>query len=69
MGLVSLVSDIPVPERMLQFDLWFLLAITVAFIGWLVVFRRLSRAFGVVCLAVYLAYVASLFLSGRVPAV
>ncbi|MEX2641989.1 MAG: calcium/sodium antiporter [Acetobacterales bacterium] len=69
MGLVSLVSDIPVPARMLEFDLWFLLAMTVAFIGWLIVFRRLSRAFGIVCLVVYLTYVASLFLSGRVPAV
>lgn len=69
MGVVALVSDVPVPERMLNFDLWFLLALTVVFIGWLLAFRRLSRPFGIVCLVIYAGYVASLYVTGRVPSV
>ncbi len=66
MGVVSLVADVPVPERVLAIDFWFLLVLTGAFVGWLIAFGRLSRLVGVACVVVYAVYVTTLFVGGSV---
>jgi cation:H+ antiporter len=61
MGLVTLVSPLPVPKRILAFDLWFMLAATVGFIAWMTLRHRLPRPLAVGFLAIYAGYLAWLY--------
>jgi cation:H+ antiporter len=58
MGLVAAVKPIPIPPQILEFDLWFMLAITLILLGMLIFRGGLSRAAGIVFLAVFCAYTA-----------
>ena len=66
MGVVALAADVPVPDRMLEIDFWFLLGLTVAFVGWLIAVGSLSRLVGVACVTIYGIYVITLFAGGLV---
>lgn len=58
MGLVAAVKPIPIPPQILQFDLWFMLAITVALLASLIFRGGLSRGLAVIFVAVFCAYTA-----------
>ncbi|PKP69824.1 MAG: sodium:proton exchanger [Alphaproteobacteria bacterium HGW-Alphaproteobacteria-4] len=60
LGVAGLVGPLPMPEQMLRFDLWVMLAVSLAlgpfvFRGW-----PIGRRVGVVLVATYAAYVAAL---------
>jgi cation:H+ antiporter len=58
MGLVAAVKPIPIPAQILVFDLWFMLAVTIALLASLIFRGGLSRALAVVFLIVFCAYTA-----------
>jgi len=58
MGLVAAVKPIPVPPQILQFDLWFMLAVTVALLTSLIFRGGLSRGFAAAFVALFCAYTA-----------
>lgn len=55
-GLVGLVVPIPIPAQILQFDLWFMLAVTVMLLGLLLTRGKLSRTTGALFLVLFVAY-------------
>ena len=57
-GLVGLIVPIPIPAQILVFDLWAMIAITVALLALLILRGGLSRAAGAVFLATFVAYTA-----------
>lgn len=71
LGLTAIAVEVPFADRIIEFDLWVLLAVTVLLLLFMLSGRRLSRGEGLVLLALYSAYVASQFwgLSGTVPGV
>jgi cation:H+ antiporter len=58
MGLVAAVKPIAVPPQILQFDLWFMLAVTAAFLASLLLRGGLSRGLASLFLVVFIAYTA-----------
>lgn len=56
MGIVAAVTPVPIPAQMLQFDLWFLLAITLMLGLWIRFLPRISRLSGCGFLALYISY-------------
>lgn len=58
MGLVATVKPIAVPPQILSFDLWFMLAVTIVFIGLLIFRGGVSRGFAIVFLLTFCAYTA-----------
>ena len=58
MGLVAAVKPIPIPPQILQFDLWFMLAVTVALLASLIFRNGLSRGLAAIFVAVFCAYTA-----------
>jgi cation:H+ antiporter len=58
MGLVAVISPIPVPPQILIFDLWFMLAATAVLLFFLLVRRGLSRPIGALFLAAFVGYTA-----------
>ena len=58
MGIVPLTGTISVPEKIVHFDLWAMLGITLAFVLLLQFFKSLGRSIGVVFLLFYALYVA-----------
>jgi len=61
MGVVALVRPMAVPERILRFDLWAMVGVTVAFIGLTMVTRRIGRGMATAFLVIYVGYVIALF--------
>jgi cation:H+ antiporter len=57
-GLVGLVVPIPIPEQILVFDLWAMIAVTVALLFCLLFRGGLSRPVGAVFLGAFVAYTA-----------
>jgi len=57
-GLVGLIVPIPIPAQILVFDLWAMIAVTVALLSLLIFRGGLSRAAGAVFLATFVAYTA-----------
>ena len=58
MGLVATVTPVPIPQQMLDFDLWFLLAITGILAFWVRRLNIMNRVAGLSFLACYLGYVS-----------
>jgi cation:H+ antiporter len=56
MGLVAAVKPIPVPPQILQFDLWFMLAVTAALLATLLWRGGLSRGVASLFLVAFVAY-------------
>jgi cation:H+ antiporter len=63
MGTVSLVTRLQVPTKIVDFDLWVMLGVTMFFVAWMIFTRRLGRPLALVFLAVYGAYVAVQYLA------
>jgi cation:H+ antiporter len=55
-GLVGLVVPIPIPQQILVFDLWFMVAVTVLLLSLLLFRGGLTRTVGVLFLAGFVAY-------------
>jgi cation:H+ antiporter len=68
-GVVSLVAPIHIPEQILRFDLWFMLATSMFLVGWIVLTNRLGRAIAAVMLLLYAGFVASQFYGWTASAV
>ena len=62
LGVAALVRPLSIHERILGFDQWFMLAVTVVLLVFLYTGRRLSRIEGALLLAGYIGYVAIGFL-------
>jgi cation:H+ antiporter len=58
MGLVGVVTPIPVPAQILAFDLWLMIAVTGALLAFLLLRGGLSRPVGAAFLAGFVAYTA-----------
>jgi len=61
MGIVSLVTPLPVPAEIVDFDLWVMLGITFVFVPWMMTRRRLGRRLGAVFLVAYASYIFALY--------
>lgn len=61
MGVVAAITPVPVPQQMLQFDLWVLLGITCVLGIWVRCLKSINRLSGAVFLAFYAAYVIWLY--------
>lgn len=61
LGVSSLLQTLPFPHRMVVFDQWVLLGVSVAVLAMLWTGRRLSRVEGAVFLAAYAAYLVATF--------
>ena len=57
-GVVAIVSPLPVVDQILSFDLWVMLAATIAILPMLVLGWRLSRLTAIVFLMLYCGYIA-----------
>ena len=64
MGLVATVTPVPVPQKMLQFDLWFLLAITIVLSLWVRMLPQIGRAAGAGFVLLYCGYVVWQYTGG-----
>jgi cation:H+ antiporter len=62
MGLTALFIPIPVPEALLRFDLWVMLAAVLVLAPFIWSGRKISRSAGVVFVLAYLAYIATVFM-------
>ena len=61
MGVVAAITPVPVPQQMLQFDLWVLLGITCVLGLWVRYLKSIGRLSGAVFLTFYAAYVIWLY--------
>jgi len=61
MGVVATITPVPVPEPMLQFDLWVLLGITCVLGLWVRYLKNINRLAGVVFLGLYATYIYWLY--------
>ena len=59
-GVAGLVGPIPVPDSMLQSDLWVMAATSLLLIPFILMRRDITRAVGAVFVAAYVAYTVSL---------
>jgi cation:H+ antiporter len=57
MGVVSIISPLEIPAQIVRFDIWFMLAVTLALLVAVVVFKGVTRAIGIVFLGTYAVYV------------
>jgi cation:H+ antiporter len=62
MGIASLFGEIPVEPRFLAFDLWVMLATSLALIPFVLLHRDIGRKTGLLFVAAYVAYLTSLVL-------
>jgi cation:H+ antiporter len=56
-GVIGLVTDVPVPEQIVSFDLWVMLAATAVLFPVLVMNWRIPRLTGMLLLILYIGYV------------
>ncbi|MBE71025.1 MAG: conjugal transfer protein TraR [Thalassospira sp.] len=59
-GGVSLIAPIPVPEQIMNSDIWIMLAVTVGLLGVAYAMRKISRITGIAFVIAYLVYVFQL---------
>ncbi len=57
MGVVSIITPLEIPAQIVRFDIWFMLAVTLALLVAAVVLKGVSRAVGGVFLGAYAVYV------------
>jgi cation:H+ antiporter len=57
MGIVSVVTPVPIPEKIINFDVWVMLAVAVAFVALAAMVRRISRPMALFFLMIYAAYI------------
>lgn len=57
MGVTAIVTPVPVPDQILHFDFWILLAVTGLMFAFILRRRDIGRVAGVVCFSLYGAYV------------
>ena len=62
LGVTALVQPLEIPAQVMAFDIWVLLATTLAFVVFSITGWRIGRREGAVLLAAYAAYLATLFL-------
>ncbi|MDH3703768.1 MAG: sodium:calcium antiporter, partial [Alphaproteobacteria bacterium] len=62
--LVATVTPVPVPQKMLEFDLWFLLAITIVLSLWVRMLPQIGRAAGAGFVLLYCGYVVWQYTAG-----
>jgi len=56
MGVVSIISPLEIPEQIGRFDIWFMLAVTLALLVAVVAFKGVTRGVGGVFLGAYALY-------------
>ena len=61
MGVVAAITPVPVPQQMLEFDLWVLLGITCVLGLWVRYLKNINRYAGIAFLGAYAAYVYWLY--------
>lgn len=61
MGVVATITPVPVPQQMLEFDLWVLLGITCVLGLWVRYMKSITRLAGVAFLGGYIAYIFWLY--------
>lgn len=61
-GVTGFVGQIEVPQSMLHSDLWVMLAVTLILVPFILLRHNITRSVGIVFVALYLAYTASLVL-------
>lgn len=62
MGAVSLVTPVSVPEQIIHFDVWIMLAVSILVLPLMMTGRRLGRGEALVLALLYLGYIAVQFL-------
>ncbi len=69
LGITALVTPVPFADKIVEFDLWVLLGVTLLLVLLMLTGRRISRPEAVLLLALYGVYVASQFwgLGGALP--
>ena len=58
MGVVSIISPLEIPSQIVHFDIWFMLAVTLALLLAAVAFKGVNRVTGGIFLGCYAIYVA-----------
>lgn len=66
MGVTALVVPVPVPDAMLRFDLWVMLACAVALLPYILARAPIGRSSGIVFTVLYAAYVTTV-MAERAP--
>ncbi len=67
MGVVPLVGgDLPIPPRLVAFDLWVMLGATLVFLLWAWRFKGIGRLPAGLFLIAYVAYIASQYINGGI---
>ena len=61
MGITALVVPIPVPDQILRFDVWVMLAAAIVLLPFVLHWMRLGRTIGLLFFAAYIAYIAAQF--------
>lgn len=61
MGITALVVPIPVPDQILRFDVWVMLAAAIVLLPFVLHWMRLGRTIGLLFLAAYIGYIAAQF--------
>lgn len=62
LGISAIIQPLSIHPRMMQFDIWVMIAVTVILLGFLFSGRKLSRMEGVVLFLLYLGYVLCSFI-------
>ncbi|MEE9290893.1 MAG: sodium:calcium antiporter, partial [Alphaproteobacteria bacterium] len=57
MGVVSIITPLDIPAQIVRFDIWFMLAVTLALLVAVVALKGVTRAVGGVFLGAYAVYV------------
>ena len=61
-GITAMFAPLPFSDKIIEFDLWIMVAVTVLLIPFMVTGLRMGRAAGIVFIALYCAYIAAQFL-------
>lgn len=61
LGVVSIVSPLPIPEEVMSLDLWFMLAVTVAFVTLAIRLPAFSRPWAVAFFLAYVTFITNQF--------
>lgn len=61
LGITAIVQPIPVEKNVLQFDMWWMLAVFLVILPMMVISRKIGRISGVILLSSYILYIYLLF--------
>lgn len=67
-GFTSLVADVPIDPQILQFDIFFMIAVSLLLLPFVMFRRDMGRLVGVTFVGIYVAYAVWLVYSGQGPA-